>query len=326
MQRVKDLALKYKIFLGYAVIIVLFIFLGIYFVSFTFKISKSSRNIETNVFSGIEIESNLEVTFHDLTALENSLSFILYGDDKLNSINSQIKELVEKFLIHISELRDIHPDNDVIAELENRFKLYSTQVFSKIEAQRRGEIEVLVYDNSAAKDVGDIINTLRDVDIAGLSVALGSIDKFAEILRSSYLAILVFCIFISILISFFIARLIVKPIKGLLLAQRKVGEGELNYEFKVESTDEIGQLQKGFLDMAKRLVLLYKQIEDERNSLEEKVEERTLALQVSYEKIEEHNRSLEDTVKERTASLTKTIAEADKQRIAILNILEDVGN
>ncbi|MDP2043680.1 MAG: ATP-binding protein, partial [Candidatus Omnitrophota bacterium] len=48
-------------------------------------------------------------------------------------------------------------------------------------------------------------------------------------------------------------------------------------------------------------------------------------LGIAKEKLEEYNLSLESTVKERTMNLQVSIEESERQRLAILNILEDVN-
>ncbi len=298
MRKFKDLALKNKILAGYLIVILFFIFLAVYFIRDTYKISNASRDIELHYFSGIEITNNMEVTFHDLVGFDREITSYLHEKQALAQLKEEVTETSQKFLIQVADLKDVYSNHpklvSSIDKLQQIFNHYLDKLESEIKAQDNGE---MVLDKNAvdvAQNISNSIIELRDNDIAGLSVALGSIDKFAMSLRKIYLIILIICILCSLFISFFIAKIITRPVNSLLLAQRKVGEGELDYEIKVESNDEIGLLQKGFLEMSKRINSLYKELKGERNELEQKVKERTRDL----EKSQEYMQNITDGIKE----------------------------
>ena len=73
--------------------------------------------------------------------------------------------------------------------------------------------------------------------------------------------------------------------------------------------DEKGENTR-FIHMARNVTERLKLIED---------------LGIAKKKLEEYNLSLESTVKERTMNLQVSIEESEKQRLAVLNILEDVN-
>ncbi len=294
----KDLALRNKILSGYLVVILFFVLLAIYFIRDTYKISRASRNIELHYFSGIEITSNMEVTFHDLIGFEREIASYLHERQVLSPLKERVMEINQKFLIQMTDLKEVYSGSPEvtadIVKLEKMFNHYVGKIKAEIEAQERGEMLVHADEVDISERISEKITALRDDDIAGLSVALGAIDKFAMNLRRIYLIILVICILCSLFISLFIAKIITRPVNSLLFAQKKVGEGELDYEIKVESTDEIGLLQKGFLEMSKRISALYKELQNERNELDHKVKERTRDL----EKSQEYMQRITDGIKE----------------------------
>ena len=75
-------------------------------------------------------------------------------------------------------------------------------------------------------------------------------------------------------ILLFIVRRITSPLKDLVSATRKMGEGDLEKGVHVRSGDEVGQLTEAFNDMAAKLKASY-------DNLEEKVEARTSELKKS---------------------------------------------
>lgn len=96
---------------------------------------------------------------------------------------------------------------------------------------------------------------------------------------------------VAILILFFIARGISKPILRLKEASQKMGEGNLDHVVEIKSRDEFGMLGKFFNQMAKNLKESFKKIEAQKAE------------------IQEYNLHLEDMVKQRT----KQLEEAHKE-------------
>ncbi|MFH0790767.1 MAG: cache domain-containing protein [Candidatus Omnitrophota bacterium] len=83
---------------------------------------------------------------------------------------------------------------------------------------------------------------------------------------------------IIILVSIGLTGDIVRPVRALVAGTQKVAEGDLNYQIKVLSEDEIGELAGAFNLMAKELKKSMEKIENYSRILEQKVEERTREL------------------------------------------------
>jgi signal transduction histidine kinase/methyl-accepting chemotaxis protein len=111
---------------------------------------------------------------------------------------------------------------------------------------------------------------------------------------------LIFIFFVALLIalfsffsvSLFVIRKITKPIEMLKFLAEKIKQGDFNFRTNIKSKDEIGELSKAFDTMTSV-------IEDSKESLEKKVAERTKELELKTEQM-------------------------SKQKVAIMNILEDV--
>lgn len=80
---------------------------------------------------------------------------------------------------------------------------------------------------------------------------------FAEIVRSFFPTIIILLIVILVvtngLLTYYVSRSIIRPIKKLQKAASLMKEGNLNVEIKTESQDEMGQLTQGFEEMRIRL-------------------------------------------------------------------------
>ena len=94
----------------------------------------------------------------------------------------------------------------------------------------------------------------------------------------SFFGIGVLGVLLVLLLSFFITTGIIRPLREMVGATRKIAEGDLSLELPITSKDEIGQLAESFNHMLVRLKQARQELEDYGRVLEEKVEERSQQL------------------------------------------------
>ena len=94
----------------------------------------------------------------------------------------------------------------------------------------------------------------------------------------SFFGIGVLGVFLVLLLSFFITTGIIRPLREMVWATRKIAEGDLSLELSISSKDEIGQLAESFNHMLVRLKQARQELEDYGRTLEEKVEQRSQQL------------------------------------------------
>jgi two-component system NtrC family sensor kinase len=94
----------------------------------------------------------------------------------------------------------------------------------------------------------------------------------------SFFGIGVLGVLVVLLLSFFITTGIIRPLREMVAATRKIADGDLSLELSSTSKDEIGQLAESFNHMLVRLKQARRELEDYGRVLEEKVEERTRQL------------------------------------------------
>ena len=94
----------------------------------------------------------------------------------------------------------------------------------------------------------------------------------------SFFGIGVLGVFFVLLLSFFITTGIIRPLREMVWATRKIAEGDLSLELSISSRDEIGQLAESFNHMLVRLKQARQELEDYGRTLEEKVEQRSRQL------------------------------------------------
>jgi len=94
----------------------------------------------------------------------------------------------------------------------------------------------------------------------------------------SFFGIGVLGVLLVLFLSFFITTGIIRPLKEMVTATRKIAEGDLSLEVPISSKDEIGQLAESFNHMLVRLKRARQELEDYGRVLEVKVEERSQQL------------------------------------------------
>jgi len=94
----------------------------------------------------------------------------------------------------------------------------------------------------------------------------------------SFFGIGVLGVFLVLMLSFFITTGIIRPLREMVWATRKIAEGHYSLELPISFKDEIGQLAESFNHMLVRLQQTRKELEDYGRTLEEKVEQRSQQL------------------------------------------------
>jgi signal transduction histidine kinase len=112
-------------------------------------------------------------------------------------------------------------------------------------------------------------------------------------------AVFVVVTLLSVGVLLFLSRTMAGPVNSLLLATRRMGEGDLEARAEVGSVDEFGALARSYNEMADRLQAL-------NTGLEQRVEERTRELERSLDRLQETQHQLVE--KEKMAALGALVA------------------
>ena len=109
----------------------------------------------------------------------------------------------------------------------------------------------------------------------------------------------------GILISFFLSRKIVAPIKELIKGAKIIGKGNLGYRIAIKTGDEVEELAESFNEMARGLQRAQDTLEESKKILEVRVRARTRELRELAERREE-------IIEERTKELRERLEELEK--------------
>lgn len=129
------------------------------------------------------------------------------------------------------------------------------------------------------------------------------------------LIITVFSVLVASVLGRFTAKLIVNPLRAMILEVQKISDGNLAVkEFNTISKDEIGQISKAFNDMAKNLRELVRQVAQSIETVSASSEELTASAEQSAQ-----------VANQVASSLTEVAQGAEKQQSLVNSTTEIVG-
>lgn len=143
-------------------------------------------------------------------------------------------------------------------------------IYSNLKTEMINKVIDIVDESFVVSDNGIkkiyTIKSLPDPQwkIVGVTYLNELIEKKDKI-QFYYFFLSIFSILIIIIISIFISRKISKPIKQLRSSMKEVENGNFDINIKVQSTNEIGELEKDFKIMIYKIQDLMKQILKEQN-------------------------------------------------------------
>ena len=160
---------------------------------------------------------------------------------------------------------------------------------------------VVIYKNYMGTEVLGVHVHTPDMDWC-LLAEIDEKEAFAPVTRLTQTLLSIFALVsvLGLILSFVIARSVIRPIVKLHHGTEEITKGNLDFKVGTKAEDEIGQLSRDFDSM-------------------------TAELKKSRAELEEHSRGLEEKVEERTNELADKVKESEEQANATLNLLEDVN-
>lgn len=178
----------------------------------------------------------------------NALYGVLSGDMKLSHISTIISNI------------DVGVEGNHAVLLDEKgiiLSHYNKEVLAKDASQIEG-LEDLVNEMKQKKE-GSINYYMGDEDrvmiyhkieetgwILGVTMPMKEITKPLIKVKGIYLSIGIIVLILGIILSYILARIIIRPIKKLSQVTKEVADGRLMGEVDNKSTDEIGQLCRDF--------------------------------------------------------------------------------
>ncbi len=203
-------------------------------------------------------------------------------------------------------------------------------VLQKTDMTRLAQVAAL--GTASAADINSsapaIRHNLKGTEVLTANAAIPTLDwtvfvevPLAEALQPTYASLklmgllLLAGLAVSILASFFLARLMVRPIRALQEGAAQVGAGNLDQTITVTSGDELESLAQQFNQMAAHL-------KESHAELEQKVDARTRELSAALQQVQEKSLQLEIAGKHKSEFLANMSHELRTPLNAIIGFSE----
>ncbi|MBS4899243.1 MAG: HAMP domain-containing histidine kinase [Clostridiales bacterium] len=222
-----------------------------------------------SVLLGGITEKNYQKICEDVAADPSVLSDIGYLNELSEELKTKLSYVVVKYdgIITYSTapysnaelLKNILPEHALSQNMESG-GIYKGGKYECL-------IKTVTYTDELDHEVSlYIITPMRQV-----------IPEFKKLLTEAFIVIIEVLAFTSFILYFWINRSFVKPIDRLRLGTRNIKEGNLDFEIKSKSKDELGDLCRDFEDMRLRL----KRSDDEKEKSD--AEEKELIRNISHD-------------------------------------------
>ena len=153
------------------------------------------------------------------------------------------------------------------------------------------------YNPTINKDKTDketIVGAVR------IGITLDRINYQIEKMTKSIILITLIVVFVGIILSFFLVKIIVHPIRELMLGTKKIAAGNLGYRVSLSSNDEFKELASSFNSMASDMEIHIRELNKEKKEL--------LNLKIAFE---QRSQELEETL-EKVQSIQKDLIKSEK--------------
>ncbi len=128
--------------------------------------------------------------------------------------------------------------------------------------------------------------TQQILGVLDTNLSLARADQnIAESTQQMLMYTVIAMIFISLLIWIFVYRVVHEPLEYLQRGTERLARGELGYQLKIESSDEVGQLSRSFNDMSKQLLDARNEITAWTRTLEQRVDSKTKELRRAHDQM-----------------------------------------
>lgn len=133
-------------------------------------------------------------------------------------------------------------------------------------------------------------------------------------------------VLVAVYISWIATRQVVRPIKELTVASKRIAQGDLDFAVNSKSQDEIGTLASTFDAMRSQLKYSYQEIEEWNRSLEERVARRTkeLTTVLDASKLVTLTVSLDNLLQTVIENLSRIVSPGDAGILYFYNDDEDI--
>ena len=213
--------------MGFSCFILLFLFfMQILLLNYFYEIYKTNQL--SDVINNLKIPKDLDIYKLEDIAYEYGICISVYNDGKIDIVSNMYNQGCL--------IGDSKTGTDYVKSFVESGKTESTAIFNNKRFNNKTLVKALKYND----EVYIFLNS-----------SIQPLDASIRLLKSQFLYISLIILSVSLIIGYFISRLISKPIVDISKEARKLADGNFNVKFSTDSKiDEIAELAST-LDLAK---------------------------------------------------------------------------
>jgi two-component system sensor histidine kinase GlrK len=244
------LTIFWRVILAQISLITLILAVSLYALSQLNELTSLSTNILTTDAACIEEEKRLLQIF--LTQMRSAEKYVLLRDKVFYNYFTQGNDDFDSTLEKISILIETQEEEELVRRIKDSYSRYTTVLSTALSNKRLWNKEKTGMSDGITEGINALIR-LREETIAR-KTADGRDQAAAAARVMAWLTL--GGISVAVLLAYFQARGVSKPLKELTQELRYVGRGEFHRSVEVRAPREVGELAHAFNWMAERLAEL----------------------------------------------------------------------
>ncbi len=263
-----DLKIAHKLNAGFLVVLMFIVALGGFSIAQLAQVNQSSTDIARNWLPSIDSLAKISL------ALARSRSFDMQQvltDDKKEELASRERgnkqmALLEKEVARYGSLTSDPREKELYPEIQRNIAAYKAahermeKLF--IDGQKQAAYAVMMTDSTPVyRKLQDQVNELSEVNAKGAAVSEQQATSVYEQARIAILALVATCVVLAMTLSWWIARLVSRPLTQAVSIARQVADGDLTARIP-ENTgrDETAQLMGALKQMNDNLLTIVQEV------------------------------------------------------------------
>ncbi|QNB08865.1 HAMP domain-containing protein [Herbaspirillum frisingense] len=262
-----DLKIAHKLNAAFLVVLVFIVGLGSFSIFQLAAVNQASTDIARNWLPSISTLSKMSLAMSRTRSfdLQQLLTDDKQEQSKLSASAAEHLAVLNKQLEIYSTLttepreKELYPE---IVRLVADYKTGHERLVALIEQGKRdAAMEVLKTQLTPMfRKAIDYMAELQDVNNKGSETSNATADRMYDQSRTAIFALLATCIAVALTLSWWIARLVARPLTNAVAIARQVAEGDLTADIPSAHRDETGQLLDALRQMNGNLLNIVREV------------------------------------------------------------------
>lgn len=252
----KNLSIRIKILLGFLIVVVVAIIMGVFALQRLDSVNKVTAEVTHKWLPGVKIASAIQNNFTVIRAREYKIVLSKTLEERAK-VEAEIAKSRSDIAASCADYEKLSlTDNEKI--LYNSFITEYNQYIEenkKIVALAKGdkiEDALALIFGKALDQYYSISSTLQKIVELNNKGSIDSSNQVEETFKNALvmiIAIIIIAVIISLIVALYIANLIARGVGKMKVAAEKIAIGDTDVDVDVDSTDEIGKLAIAFKNL-----------------------------------------------------------------------------